>query len=176
MDDAKKRGVKIVACKQNLSLSDDSMVTKIILSIITLMDEDEKNRIQSRAKSTAEFHRQMLKEQGGWMSKSGRWVTSLGNEKGVKTDNATRASVEARRNSRDTWKNQSVAYQFVKMKVLAGWSSKDILEEFDRMAQIDPRTYCTRTGDKMSEGVLSRWRKEIKKDSEQEALLLTDAD
>ena len=48
MEDAKKRGVIIVACKQNLSLDDDNSMAKIVLAVTAIMDEDERKRIKHR--------------------------------------------------------------------------------------------------------------------------------
>jgi DNA invertase Pin-like site-specific DNA recombinase len=162
MDEAKQRGVNVIACKQNLSLSDDSMTTKIILSIVTLMDEDERNRIRSRIVSSMEVRKRLIKEQGGFMSKTGNWITHLG----VQDENRDYRPMQeaahiAKTNYRLNWQENSAAFRWVKQKVVEGWTSKAILQELNNLYDIDPKNYCSRTGKRVSAGLLAQWRTRI---------------
>lgn len=163
MAEAKERGIAIIACKNGLSLIDDSMATRLILSITAMMDEDERHRIKDRAISTAEMHRELVATQGGWTSKSGRFVTHPGNDAGYDMTAVQQAAAEAHRNAKNAWMNNSVAVKFVAIQIAKGYTLTRILQEFQAMERIDPSTYATRTGRPMNLGTLSDWAKWIKK-------------
>lgn len=161
MDDAKKRGVTIVACKQGLSLDDNNMATKILLSIITIIDEDERERIKHRVKNGVNAAIQAIRENGCRTTKRGTIQTSWGNQKGCDMSHAYEASGVASRLRREEWKQQSPAYQWVLEKIHTNMTRNDMLAELQTLYQHAPDKFCTRTGLPVSRPILDRWCKEI---------------
>lgn len=162
MEMAKKRGIIIVACKQGLSLADDSMATKIILSVTSIIDEDERMRIRHRVKNGVTAAMEELQEKGERTTKRGIVQTHWGNQKGTEQTKAIcaiarKAAAISAQESLMKWKEESVAYQWTMEKVAEGWSRNTIIEEFNKLNARQPDVFCTRGGTPLSKGVLSRW-------------------
>lgn len=98
--------------------------------------------------------KEMIKRDGGFISKSGRWCTQLG---GGDTTEAVIAASRARTDARIAWEEQSEAFNLVAKRLEQGWSRAQILEDFAELFRLDPNRWCTRNGAQLSKGVLSKW-------------------
>lgn len=165
MEDAKHRGVIIVACKQNLSLADDNMIGQMALTINTIIDEDERKRIRHRVKNGVSVALDEIKRNGFRMTKRGTRQTHWGNEKGTNEtkrimDIAREASCQHKQDAVITWRENSTAYKWAMAKVAENWPRKVIIEEFNKLHELQPTVFCTREGKPLSKGVLSKWARE----------------
>lgn len=161
MEDAMNRGITIIACKQNLSLKNGDVATKIILAITSIMDEDERMRIQHRIKNAFADRKEQIAKKGYYIVKNGvnagQTRTHLGAAKGADMTNAVQASIVKRIEEKEAWRESSNAYNWVKEQVLKGKPRKLIIEEFNELHERMPNEFCTRNGGKMSKGTLSLW-------------------
>lgn len=164
MADAKRRGITIVACKQNLKLDDDSLTTRILISIMTLIDEDERERIRHRTKNKLDWKKQQIAEHGYYIVEkgpnAGMIKTKLGRDKGCDISKAVEASCEARLAKKLAWRESSVAFQWVIDRLKDGKSRKEVITEFNKLHELQPDVFCTPRGAKLSAGVLSYWLKD----------------
>ncbi|MCM1301942.1 MAG: recombinase family protein [Bacteroides cellulosilyticus] len=160
MEDAKRRGVIIVACKQNLSLADDNMMGQMALTVNTIIDEDERKRIRHRVKNGVSVALEEIKRNGFRMTKHGTKQTHWGNEKGCDMSAANEASCLAKQEAVITWRENSTAYKWAMTKIAENWPRKVIIEEFNKLHELQPTVFCTREGKPLSKGVLSKWARE----------------
>lgn len=159
-----EKGTKIIQCKDNLTIDNRGMVGKIVLMMLAMCAEIEVENIRDRTRMGLEARKEKQRTQGGWVSNSGNWCESLGNKKGCDMSAANKASCKVRVDAAAAWRARSVGYKFVKRMRMEGWSFKKILDEFQKMAAIDPKNYCSRQGRPMTGGILSKWIDQIDKE------------
>lgn len=166
MSEAKKSGITIIACKQNLSLADDSMTTRLMLTILTMMDEDERVRTSERNKEKAAWQKEQIEKKGGFVIKkgpnAGQICTKLGRPKGGNLDVARAASNKVKQDNAAEWRANSKGYQLVKMMLAKGKSNEEIMEAFNQLHEIDPENYSTPSGKELKRCTLLAWRRELK--------------
>lgn len=165
MEDAKKRGVIIVACKQNLSLDDDNSMAKIVLAVTAIMDEDERKRIKHRTANKKAWQREQIAKHGYFIIENGpnagQKCTYVGSPKGHDTTAAREAATQARMDEKIRWKETSSAYKWAMARVREGMPRKEIVRLFNEQHKLDPEVYCTRTGKPLTEATLSIWCREM---------------
>lgn len=173
MDDAKKRGVIIVACKQNLSLDDDNSMAKIVLAVTAIMDEDERKRIKHRTANKKAWQREQIAKQGYFIIENGpnagQKCTYVGTPKYDYMSDAQKmtlaatqeAAALANQNAKMNWKENSSAYKWAMARVAEGMPRKEIIRLFNEQHELNPDVYCTREGKPLSKGVLSKWCREM---------------
>lgn len=178
MEDAKKRGVIIVACKQNLSLDDDNSMAKIVLAVTAIMDEDERKRIKHRTANKKAWQREQIAKQGYFIiengENAGERCTYVGNPKFADMSDAQRSALSAAQESAAAartdaaiiWREQSPAVRFVQRKRKEGWGIIQITEELGKMYDefasaegVNP--YATPNGCKPQKGTVSKWCREM---------------
>lgn len=169
MEDAKNRGVIIVACKQNLSLDDDNSMAKIMLAVTAIMDEDERKRIKHRITNKKAWQREQIAKQGYFIVErgpnAGKHCTYVGSPKKKDMSEAQlatiiaaqEASVTSKQNALISWREKSIAYDWVKARIAEGMPRKEIIRLFNEQHQRQPDIFCTRNGKPLSRGVLSKW-------------------
>ena len=173
MEDAKKRGVIIVACKQNLSLDEDNSMAKIVLAVTAIMDEDERKRIKHRTANKKAWQREQIEKYGGFIVENGPNAgerrTYVGNPKYEDMSDAQRSALAAtqeaaalaNQEAKIRWAENSKGYNWVRVQLAKGKSRALILEEFNELHAADPENYSTRGGKPLSAGVLSKWCREM---------------
>ena len=179
MEDAKKRGVIIVACKQNLSLDDDNSMAKIVLAVTAIMDEDERKRIKHRTANKKAWQREQIEKHGYFIIENGpnagERCNYVGSPKFDDMSEAQRsailaareASAAARTDAAISWRDSSQAVKFVRRKKAEGWGVVQITEElgklYDEFSSTDSgaNPYATPTGYKPSKGTVSKWCREM---------------
>ena len=74
------------------------------------------------------------------------------------TDNsaAVAASAKARTDARLEWMFESVVGKYVQQRWQQGWSFTEIWNDLQRLYDISPYVYCSRTGGRVSRGTLSK--------------------
>lgn len=180
MEDAKKRGVIIVACKQNLSLDDDNSMAKIVLAVTAIMDEDERKRIKHRTANKKAWQREQIAKQGYFIIENGPNAGEkcyyVGSPKkkdmsAAQLDAISAAQEESARARTDNaikWRDKSQSVKFARRKRAEGWGITQITEElgklFDENAPLYPNggnPYGTPSGCKPSKGTVSKWCREM---------------
>lgn len=179
MEDAKKRGVIIVACKQNLSLDDDNSMAKIVLAVTAIMDEDERKRIKHRTANKKAWQREQIEKHGYFVVENGTNAGTrcgyVGNPKwddmsDAQQDALTRAqeaSRFARQNAVIEWREKSQAVRYALRRRAEGAIATVIVNElgalYDDFAVTNPdapNPYATPTGCKPQNGTVSKWLRE----------------
>lgn len=159
----KPRKVRLVCIKLNLDLdcSNIKAIDEMLLFAFSFSAQLEKELIQARTQSAIDARKAAIKKDGGFFSKSGRWCTKFGHQKGVDTSAARQSSILSKAKSADDWRQSSDLYRLVERGVLRRIPRKQILEEALKKYEEDPSRYGTRKGKPLCEGTLSRWAKEI---------------
>lgn len=179
MEDAKKRGVIIVACKQNLSLDDDNSMAKIVLAVTAIMDEDERKRIKHRTANKKAWQREQIEKHGYFIVENGnnagekcayvgnpKWEDMSEAQKNALTA-AQEASQLARQNAVIEWREKSQAVRYALRRRAEGAMASAIVNElgalYDDFALANPEApnpYATPTGYKPQKGTISKWLRE----------------
>lgn len=166
MEAARKRGIVIVACKQGLSLADDNMATKIILSVTAIIDEDERMRIRHRVKNGVSAAIYEITKCGERTTKRGTTQTHWGNSKGTAETKrimaiANEASCRAKQDAAIRWRESSAAYKMVREWLAMGKSHNEMLSELQRLYEHAPEKFGTIKGKCVTRSVLDRWCREM---------------
>lgn len=169
MEDAKKRGVIIVACKQNLSLDDNNSMAKIVLAVTAIMDEDERKRIKHRTANKKASQREQIEKNGHFIIENGPNAglpcSYVGTPKWEKMTDAQRnrvesmreASILAKQDALIEWRETSAAYQWAIAQIKKGKTRKLVVAEFNELHEQQPNVYCTRQGKPLTLPILSKW-------------------
>lgn len=152
-----ERGIKLVQCKDGMEIENESIGGKALLFALSLAAEIEVANIRQRTQSALDARKQMLQENGHFISKSGEICTHLGRSKGCDLTTAQDAARRAHNDSRMKWFAESKAFQWVKAQVLKNKRRSTIIEEFNELHAQQPDVYCTRDGKPLSAPILSRW-------------------
>ena len=59
------------------------------------------------------------------------------------------------------WRENSPAFKWVVEKIKSGTPRNEVIEEFNRLHELQPDVFCTPKGAPLSKGVLSYWLKDI---------------
>lgn len=78
------------------------------------------------------------------------WVRNLD------TSVAVAASAKVRTAARENWMKESEVGKYIQAKWMEGLTFTDILHDLERLYEISPDVYCSRTGGRVSRGTLSK--------------------
>lgn len=134
---------------------------KFILTLFFALAEREAKLVSIRTKAALDEIRDEIKENGGHMSKAGRWIHSIGGQKGQDTSAASAAAAVNHAKRARSWKDRSALFTWVENQVRRGRPRQEILADAKAMFEKNPSMYGTRRGCALCEGTLSRWVKEI---------------
>lgn len=134
---------------------------KFILTLFFALAEREAKLVSIRTKAALDEIRDEIKENGGHMSKAGRWIHSIGGQKGQDTSAASAAAAINHAKRARSWKDRSALFTWVENQVRRGRPRQEILADAKAMFEKNPNMYGTRRGCALCEGTLSRWVKEI---------------
>lgn len=126
-----------------------------------------RNQLGELTKNSLLKRKELIEIQGGFFSRSGRWVTTLGREKGVDMSAANSTSALMSKKRRLEWMQISPAFNYVKQRQDEGATFTQILKELSELYEQSPDKYCTRTGKKVSKGQLSVWLNDLQPIEEQ---------
>ncbi len=172
MNDAKERGIIIVACKQNIRLDSDDIGTKILLTVTAIIDEDERKRIKHRTANKKAWQREQINKYGYFIIENGpnagERCTYIGNPKWDDMTEAQRsatiaareASIVAKQDAAILWRESSKAYKRAIRKRAEGWNVTQITADLAELYDENPEAYGTPTGCKPTKGTVSKWLRE----------------
>ena len=134
---------------------------KFMLTLFFALAEREAMLVSIRTKSALKEIKDNIAKNGGHFSKSGNYIRKLGAGKNLNQMPAALASGRASRKKAQGWREQSPLYKWVERQVRKGRRQKDILVEAQELYDSNPTIFCTRTGKKLTQGLLSFWMKEM---------------
>lgn len=140
---------------------DMPQVNTMILGVFAAVAQYEREQIVSRTKGALGAIKDDIKQNGGHVSKTGRYIKALGNPKGTDMSPAYTAAGLSHAKRAESWKSKSTLYLWVTNQLLKGRSRKDILAEAQEMYDRDPVGFGTREGRPLCAGTLSKWAKDI---------------
>lgn len=148
--------------ERNLIFCDLPTCDRFILTVMWAMWERQAVMGALNTKLALAERKKQIAEQGGFFSRSGRWTTHLGREKGADISGASIAGGKANADQAAEWRKESALYIWVENQIYKGRSRKDILAEAAELYEKNPEKYGTRAGRPLSKGILSFWVKEIR--------------
>jgi DNA invertase Pin-like site-specific DNA recombinase len=151
------RGVQI-------RFSDMPQVNTMILGVFASVAQYERELIAGRTKGALGAIKDDIKKNGGHVSKTGRYIKHLGNEKGYDMYEARNVAYQNRSQRANDWRESSALYLWVTNQILKGRTQKDILADAEERYKKNPSLYGTRRGLALNKGTLSKWAKEIRAD------------
>ncbi len=128
---------------------------------------NRRNQLGELTKKSLDKRKELIETQGGFYSRSGRWVTNLGSVKGADMTQAIRVSAIKRQKARLQWLQNSPAFNYAKQRQSNGVAFTQILKELWNLWEQAPEKYCTRNGLKVSKGRLSVWLNDLQPIEEQ---------
>ena len=152
----KPRKIRFILCNYNLDINCSCIdpITELMLVLMATFAKIERDSLVSRTTAALEARKELIRQNGGFMSKSGRWCTSLGNPSSDRSE-ARLASIVKRTNAKLDWQLNSPLAKYLRARWQQGWSFVQLLEDGERMFEIDPKTYCTNRGCKINRNCLS---------------------
>jgi len=148
--------------KGNIYFCDLPSNEKFMLTLFFALAEREAEIISIRTKAAINEIKDNISKNGGHVSKSGRYITKLGNGGGFDTTGASEAAGMAHTRRASDWRDSSPLYLWVTNQLLKGRRRRDILAEAIELYDKNPAKFGTREGRPLCEGTLSRWANEIR--------------
>jgi len=158
-EELKPRKVRLIVIKMGIDIDCSQLkaVDEMVFFALSFAAQVEKEMIQQRTQSALDARKRLIKEDGGFISKSGRWCDHLG---GVRCENMSipaRASAMKAMSEAERWRQSSPLFIWAENQLLKGRSRQDILKEAQELYEKDPEKYGTRRGCPLSKGQLSKW-------------------
>ena len=158
-EELKPRKVRLIVIKMGIDIDCSQLkaVDEMVFFALSFAAQVEKEMIQQRTQSALDARKRLIKEDGGFISKSGKWCDHLG---GVRCENMSipaRASGKKAMDRAEAWRKSSPLFIWAENQLLKGRSRKDILQEAQELYEKDPEKYGTRQGCPLSKGHLSKW-------------------
>lgn len=157
VDFAMKKGVELVTLDGH-TIENKTPLGRMMLTLLAAFAEMERTLRAERCQAGLDAMKKEIDENGFRISRcSGKVQTRIGNEKGCDMSAAITASRIAATAKKIAWRESSPAFQWVVAKLREGWSRNQIIEEFNKMHELQPTVFCTPKGGKLSKGLLSYW-------------------
>ena len=148
--------IRLILCNYSMEFDCANLtpMNELILNCFAVFAKMERDSIVERTKAGLNARKALIEREGGFMSKRGRWCTKLG---GNNDTSAARAvSCKMRTDARLDWIFNSVVGKYVQQRWQQGWSFTEIWNDLQRLYEISPDVYCSRTGGRVSRGTLSK--------------------
>lgn len=160
-EELKPRKIRLVIIKSAIDIDCAKMKAQdeFVFSALSFAAQLEKELIQSRTQSAIDARKELIKKDGGFISKAGRYCTKFG-PRSANALPGNRASARSKQTAAKSWREKSKLYRFVKRKVKDGWSDDDIVKEARAMYEDDP-TFCKMKGGPLDRTTCWIWRQEI---------------
>lgn len=131
---------KVMNTGIEIHFTDMPVVNTMILGVFASVAQYERELISARTKAALRAK----------VERGETWVRN--------TDNsvAVAASAKARTDARLEWIFESVVGKYVQQRWQQGWSFTEIWNDLQRLYDISPDVYCSRTGGRISRGTLSK--------------------
>lgn len=157
VSEACEKGIKLIQCKDGSEIENESIAGKALLFALSLAAEIEVQNITQRINSGLNARREILAEQGFWISNTGQIRTHFGMQKGSDMSAAIMAAAEKKVLAAADWKAGSKGYQWVMRQIAKGRSRDEVIKEFNENMDAGIDGFSTRNGCHLSKGVLSKW-------------------
>ena len=160
----KPRKLRLIVVKMGLDLDCSNLkaVDEMLIFAFSFAAQCEKEMIVQRTQSSMDAKKELIRTQGGFVSKAGNWVTKFGAPKGHNWGSrGGAASALKKAQKAGEWRKSSALYLFVENQLLRRRPRREILAEAIALYEKNPEVYCTRKGCALCEGTLSRWANEI---------------
>ena len=131
---------KVMNTGIEIHFCDMPVVNTMILGVFASVAQYERELISARTKAALR-------------AKAERGETWVRN---TDTSIANAASAKARTDARIEWLFESVVGKYVQQRWQQGWSFTEIWSDLERLYEISPDVYCSRTGGRVSRGTLSK--------------------
>lgn len=131
---------KVMNTGIEIHFTDMPVVNTMILGVFASVAQYERELISARTKAA-------------FAAKAARGETWVRN---TDTSVAVAASAKARTDARLEWIFESVIGKYVRQRWQQGWSFTEIWNDLQRLYEISPEVYCSRTGGRVSRGTLSK--------------------
>lgn len=163
-EELKPRKVRLIIIKMGIDVDCSALQAQddFLFSALSFAAQLEKEMIQQRTQSAIDAIKDDIAKNGGHVSKSGRYITKLGNGGGFDTTGASVAAGVAHTRRASDWRDDSALYAKVTNWILKGIPRKEILAKAIELYEENPAKFGTRKGKPLCEGTLSRWVKEIR--------------
>lgn len=150
--------IRLILCNYSMEFDCANLtpMNELILNCFAVFAKMERDSIVERTNAGLNARKAMIQRDGGFVSKSGQWRTHLGSEKGADMTAANQASAKASTDRRVAWLMESVVGKYVQQRWQQGWSFTEIWNDLQRLYEISPDVYCSRTGGRVSRGTLSK--------------------
>lgn len=144
-----------------IAFVDMPQMNTMILGVFASVAQYERELCSSRTKAALDEIKTDIAENGGHMSKAGRWTKHLGRARGTKIPGVGINAALVRAKKAEDWKEDSALFSFVSLELAHGTRQKDILQKALQLYEKNPKKYCTRKGKPLCWGTLSKWAKEL---------------
>lgn len=162
VDFAMKKGVELITTDGH-TIENKTPMGKMMLTMLAAFAEMERTLRAERCQSGTDSAIEEIKKNGYRIARStGKVQTRWGNNKGCDMSAAQKASALAKADKKMEWRETSPAYKWVMDKIKAGVPRKDVIEEFNRLHELQPDVFCTPNGRPLSKGILSYWIKDAR--------------
>ena len=145
----------------NLCFCDLPTTDRTVLTIVFAIWERQAIMGRVNTKKALAERKKQRETNGYWISKSGNVCTHLGSAKGCDMSKAAEASCKLRMQKARAWRDSSPAWQWVKLQIIKGKGTREILEEFEELSKHQPDVYCSRNKRPMTLSKLSQWKRKI---------------
>lgn len=159
----KPRKIRLVVIKMGIDVDCSNLkaTDEFIFSALSFAAQVEKELIQVRTQAALDARKELIKKDGGFISKTGVFRDHLGNKKGCDMSAAQMASAEKSSSEADKWRSKSPLYIWTANQILKGRPRKEILAEAAELYADEPDKFGTREGKMLTKGTLSRWAAEV---------------
>lgn len=151
--------IRLILCNYSMEFDCANLtpMNELILNCFAVFAKMERDSIVERTNAGFSALKKQIATNGGFVAKrSGKWRTHLGSDKGADMTAANLASAKARTDARLEWIFESVVGKYVQQRWQQGWSFTEIWNDLQRLYEISPDVYCSRTGGRVSRGTLSK--------------------
>lgn len=151
---------KIMEAGIPIYIVDLPILNTLTLGVFAAVAQYERELIAGRTKGALESIKEEIAQNGGHVSKAGRYIKHLGRGRGADTTQASIAASASHVKRAAAWRDTSPLYLWVKLQLSRGVPRQTILAQAHELYEKNPSVYCTRQGRPLSAGTLSRWARE----------------
>ena len=162
-EELRPRKIRLVVIKSGIDVDCSNLkaTDEFIFSALSFAAQVEKELIQARTQAAIDARKELIKTDGGFISKAGVFRDHLGNKKGCDMSPAWQAGAQKLAAEAEEWRKRSPLYIWTANQILKGRPRKEILAEAAELYEDEPEKFGTREGKMLSKGLLSRWAAEI---------------
>lgn len=145
----------------NLFICDLPTTDRFVLTIMFAVAEKQAMAIRVNTQVAMAERKRQIKEQGGFMSKNGNWITHFGHKKGYHNPHFSEAGAKARADAAEAWRMTSALFLSVKGWYLSGMSRQKMVALANKLYEEHPDQFGTRQGGPLTEPILCKYIKII---------------